>query len=227
MLYNSQLETFIQVANAGSFNKAAEVLYISANAVMKQINLLERDLGFRLFERTHRGLTLTPAGKSLYDDATYIIQYSKSAILKAASKTQEENILRIGVSLTTPVHYVLSLGDQILRLGLNLKFELVSFENTPENAREIMNNFGKRIDMVAGVYSDNLLKERNCTAIHLYDAPLCLAVPKLHPLASKEVIQLENLEDESILILQRYYLKPVFGSLPIISSEKTVMSYSL
>lgn len=81
------------------------------------------------------------------------------------------------------------------------------------NAREIMNNFGKRIDMVAGVYSDNLLKERNCTAIHLYDAPLCLAVPKLHPLASKEVIQLENLEDESILILQRYYLKPVFGSL--------------
>ncbi len=32
-------------------------------------------------------------------------------------------------------------------------------------------------------------------------------MPKLHPLASKEVIQLENLEDESILILQRYYLK--------------------
>ena len=43
-MYNPQLETFIRVADAGSFNKAAEELYITAPAVIKQINLLEAEL---------------------------------------------------------------------------------------------------------------------------------------------------------------------------------------
>ena len=54
-MYNHQLDTFIKVADAGSFNKASEELYVSPNAVMKQINLLENSLGFDLFVRTHRG----------------------------------------------------------------------------------------------------------------------------------------------------------------------------
>ena len=57
-----------------SFN----ALYISAPAVTKQINLLESSLGLQLFVRTHRGLILTEAGKSLYRDAKYIIQYCRS-----------------------------------------------------------------------------------------------------------------------------------------------------
>ena len=76
-MYNPQLETFIRVADAGSFNKAAEELYITAPAVIKQINLLEAELNLRLFERTHRGLTLTEAGKSLYKAAKYVMQYCK------------------------------------------------------------------------------------------------------------------------------------------------------
>lgn len=40
-MYNPQLETFIRVADAGSFNKAAEQSYITPTAVIKQINLQE------------------------------------------------------------------------------------------------------------------------------------------------------------------------------------------
>ena len=40
-MYNPQLETFLRVADAGSFNKAAEESYITPTAVIKQINLLE------------------------------------------------------------------------------------------------------------------------------------------------------------------------------------------
>ena len=65
-MYNPQIETFIKVADAGSFNKAAEELYITPTAVIKQINLLENSLDLVLFERTHRVLILTNAGKSLY-----------------------------------------------------------------------------------------------------------------------------------------------------------------
>ena len=81
-MYNHQLETFIKVADSGSFNKASEELYVSPNAVMKQINLLENSLGFDLFVRTHRGVQLTPAGESLYRDAKYLIQYAKDSIVQ-------------------------------------------------------------------------------------------------------------------------------------------------
>lgn len=40
-MYNPQLATFIRVADAGSFSKAAEASYITPTAVIKQINLLE------------------------------------------------------------------------------------------------------------------------------------------------------------------------------------------
>lgn len=54
-MYNPQLETFIHVADAGSFNKAAEQAYITPTAVLKQINLLEADLGVQLFEEPTGG----------------------------------------------------------------------------------------------------------------------------------------------------------------------------
>lgn len=74
-MYNHKLDTFIRVADGGSFNKAAEKLFITSTAVIKQINQLEESLDVTLFERGHRGLKLTPSGESLYKDAKYIIRY--------------------------------------------------------------------------------------------------------------------------------------------------------
>ena len=68
-MYNPHLETFIHVADAGSFNKAAEELFITPPAVIKQITSLETNLDIKLFIRSPRGLTLTEAGKSIYRDA--------------------------------------------------------------------------------------------------------------------------------------------------------------
>ena len=91
-MYNLQLETFIVVADLGSFNRAAEALYITPPAVTKQINLLEKDLGLKLFVRTHRGLSLTEAGKSLYKDAKYIIQYCKESVERARRPCRRRTI---------------------------------------------------------------------------------------------------------------------------------------
>ena len=96
-MYNHQLETFIRVADAGSFNKAAEESYITPTAIIKQINLLEDSLGVKLFERTRRGLTLTKAGRSMYQDAKYIIQYCHDSVIRARNAMQEDsNVIRIG-----------------------------------------------------------------------------------------------------------------------------------
>ena len=82
-MYNSYLDTFICVADCGSFNKAAEQLFISPTAVMKQINALEKQLDLILLNRTAKGITLTKAGESIYKDAKYMIAYSEQAIKKA------------------------------------------------------------------------------------------------------------------------------------------------
>ena len=100
MMYNPQLETFLCVVEAGSFSKAAEKMYITAPAVIKQINSLESSLNLQLFDRTHRGLIVTEAGKSLYKDTKYIIQYSKDSVARAQNAMKEnKEVIRVGVSL--------------------------------------------------------------------------------------------------------------------------------
>lgn len=135
-MYNPQLETFLRVADAGSFNKAAEEAYITPTAVIKQINLLESSLDVKLFERTHRGLILTKAGKSLYQDTKYIIQYCKDSVTRAKNAMQEDtNIIRIGSSPMTPAQLLMQLWPKIQARcrALNLRsFPLKIHRKTPE-----------------------------------------------------------------------------------------------
>lgn len=122
-MYNPQLETFIRVADAGSFNKAAEQSYITPTAVIKQINLLEADLNVRLFERTHRGLKLTKAGVSLYNDAKYIIQYCRDSVTRAQNAMQKDNnVIRIGTSPMTPAKILVELWPKVHACARRLNF---------------------------------------------------------------------------------------------------------
>lgn len=63
-MYNKYLEIFIQVADTGSFSKAGEKLFMSPTAVMKQMNLMESELGLSLLNRTNHGITLTEVRKT-------------------------------------------------------------------------------------------------------------------------------------------------------------------
>lgn len=160
-MYNPQLETFIRVADAGSFNRAAEESFITPTAVIKQINSLESALEVKLFDRSHRGLTLTKAGRSLYQDAKYVIQYCRDSVTRAKNAMQEDlNVIRIGSSPMTPAQLLMGLWSKIQALYPDIKFQIVPFENTPENAREILANLGKNIDVVGGIFDDTMLHLR-------------------------------------------------------------------
>ena len=162
-MYNPQLETFIVVAEVGSFNKAAEKLFISPPVVIKQINALERDLDVQLFRRTHRGLILTAAGHSMLQDARYVIQYCKDSVTRAKNAMQEsEEVIRIGTSPMTPAQVLVDLWPRLQEYCPNIKFQLVPFDNTPENAREILGNLGQNIDVVPGIFDATMLHLRQC-----------------------------------------------------------------
>ena len=203
-MYNPQLDTFLCVAEAGSFNKAAEQLYISPPAVIKQINLLEETLGVQLFVRTHRGLTLTKAGQSLLQDAKYIIQYCKDSVTRAKNAMQEsESIIRIGTSPMTPAQVLVDLWPEVQPLCPNVKFQLIPFDNTPENAREILANLVQNIDVVAGIFDETMLKLRRCAGLELTREPICCAVSVHHRLAQKERLRVEDLHGEKLMLMRR------------------------
>lgn len=203
-MYNPQLETFIRVADAGSFNKAAEESFITPTAVIKQINLLEDSLDVKLFERTHRGLTLTNAGKSLYQDTKYIIQYCRDSVTRAKNAMQEDtNIIRIGSSPMTPAQLLMQLWPKIQVRCPDLKFQIIPFENTPENAREILANLGKNIDVVGGIFDETMLDLRRCAGLELSREPFCCAVSIHHRLAAKDRLTIQDLYGENLMLMKR------------------------
>ncbi len=209
-MYNPQLETFIQAADAGSFNRAAERMYITPTAVIKQINLLETSLDVKLFERTHRGLSLTKAGVSLYKDAKYIIQYCKDSASRAKNAMQgDTDIIRIGTSPMTPAQALLEHWPAIHECCPEIKFQMVPFDNSLENARQILGNLGQGIDVVVGLFDEVLLNLRRCAGFEISREPLCCAVSIYHPLAAKNRLRVEDLYGENLLMMHRNWSRYV------------------
>ncbi|MDE6672454.1 MAG: LysR family transcriptional regulator [Ruminococcus sp.] len=207
-MYNPQLETFIKVADCGSFNKASEELYISPPAVIKQINLLESSLNLRLFVRTHRGLVMTEAGKSLYHDAKYIIGYCNDSVNRARNAMQkDETVIRIGTSPMTPGQFLMDMWASIHEICPDIKFQLIPFDNTPNNSVEILKNLGKNIDIVAGLFDDNFLKVRKCDGLLLSYEPIRCAVSIYNELAKKSELDVSDLYGRNLMIIHRGWNK--------------------
>ena len=124
-MYNHQLDTFIKTADLGSFGKAGEALYISSTAVIQQINLLENLCGFKLFVRSNHGVKLTPAGRSLYEDAKALIHFSEDALQKARLLAESsESTLRIGTSLLYKCRMLPDLWPKVNEIQPDLRIEI-------------------------------------------------------------------------------------------------------
>ncbi len=208
-MFDGRLETFIKVAECGSFTKAADDLYITPTAVMKQINALEKELEVTLFDRTNRGLRITKAGESFLQDARYLTEYIGRAAEKAREIYEGENrkSIRIGTSVMTPAKFILDVWSQIQSRMPTLKIELIPFENNPVNSVEILRNLGQHIDVVAGLYDENFLKERRCLAAHMYDKRILLAVPVSHALSAESLITPDKLKSRKVLFIRRGWNK--------------------
>lgn len=192
------------VADTGSFHKAAEAIFISPPAVIKQINQLEAELKVQLFVRTHRGLQLTAAGRVLYRDARYIIDYCNASVDRVRSAAQNENnVIRIGTSPMTPVQGMTELWARLQTACPGMQLKLVPFENTPENAREILRNLGEHIDVVAGIADEQMLRYRECAGFVLCHLPLCCAVSVNHRLANRQRLTIQDLYGENLLLIHR------------------------
>jgi DNA-binding transcriptional LysR family regulator len=91
------LRYFVAVAEDLHFTHAAERLHVSQPALSKQIRLLERELGYALFERDRRTVTLTEAGESLLGAARELLAHWDAATAQASRLARAAaTVLRIG-----------------------------------------------------------------------------------------------------------------------------------
>ena len=117
-----QLEYFRELASTGSINEAARHLNMSQPPLSYQIRQLENELNVKLFDRTSKGVTLTEAGKLLYDRSGNLLEYARSTELEV-SKTGKKRILRIGLTPTT-VDTIMPYISQFSKKNPDVNFEV-------------------------------------------------------------------------------------------------------
>lgn len=144
-MYNSLLTAFVRVADSGSFNKAAEALYVSPPAVMKQINALETHLDMKLLERTNHGVRLTPAGKVIYRHARYLFEYSARAVAEARREEEAgKTTFCIGSSLLNPCKPFMDLWYQVCRDFPGYRLHIVPFEDDHDGILSEISALGEK-----------------------------------------------------------------------------------
>ena len=119
-----QLKTFLWVSRLGGVRKAAQEMNITQPAVSGRIAALEESLGTTLFERTHRGVTLTKQGVLLRDYAEKIadlVEQIKSNVVPAESVN---SLLRIGVAETIVQLWLPSFLSALYEKYPNLNVEI-------------------------------------------------------------------------------------------------------
>ena len=74
MISSQMFKRLLQIAQCGSLTKAADILFISRPALVQQVKAAEAKLGFTVFERSAKGVTLTPAGKVFMEEGAPIFK---------------------------------------------------------------------------------------------------------------------------------------------------------
>lgn len=202
-MYNPLLDTFITVTDCGSFTKAAEHLYISTTAVMKQMNTLEKHLEMKLIERTPSGVHLTPAGEVLYKDAKFMIDYSQKSIASAKDATHTyDTTFCVGTSLLNPAKPFMDLWYRVNKDFPDYKLHLVPFEDDHKGILSEIKKLGTKFDFLIGV-CDSKEWLSTCHFLPLGKYKKMIAVSREHRLSSKKMIHLEDLYGETLMMIPR------------------------
>ena len=106
----ANLESFVRSAETGGFSAAARRLSLTPAAVSRNVAMLERNLGVRLFHRSTRKLTLTEAGERFLHAIRDNLEELQAAIASVATDRGEPaGVLKVSMGLTFGVDYILPL----------------------------------------------------------------------------------------------------------------------
>jgi DNA-binding transcriptional LysR family regulator len=154
----ANLESFVRAADGGSFSEAGRRLGLTPAAVSRNVAMLERNLGVRLFQRSTRKLTLTEAGERFLVSIDGNLDALQVAIAEATAHNSEPaGVLKVSMSPTIGLRHILPLLPPLLAKYPRITPEW-HFENRPVDL--IAENYdaaiGGGFELPAGLVSRTL-----------------------------------------------------------------------
>lgn len=175
-----QLVSFVAVAEELHYGRAAERLSMTQPPLSRRIQLLERELGVELFDRTHRAVRLTPAGRVFLAEARKILRSAQEATLYARrAKKGEAGVVTLGFTATAAYSYlerVVAVANAEVP-GVDLVLREMA---TAAQVQELLAG-GIDLGMIRPpVTGDGVV------TLPLWREPLLAALPSAHPLARRK-----------------------------------------
>lgn len=191
-----QLQYLISIAQYDSINQAAQSLFVSQSGISKSIKQLEDELGFRLLERTHRGVAFTAQGQEFLRDTYALIEQFDSFKLRYSGSSHD--IINFSVSSQ---HYIFVLGA-VVKAAERKKDFRYTISLREKKTSEIIEDVVSRRSQIGFVYYYDVTSEfmrRELERYNLVFHPFCEATPHVylsvhHPLASASALSLSQLE---------------------------------
>jgi DNA-binding transcriptional LysR family regulator len=187
------LETFVAIADRGSFLRAAEHLHITQTAVSHRIRKLEEDIGFPLLLRTTREVTLTPAGQELLPKARQILGDVSGFFGDLRKKgAEKQHMLAIGCLPTLSAGLLPAI---LARFTAN--HPEVRLRIHDNSALEIANGVQEgRMEFGITILSTN---RWDLEAKPLLEEPFVLVVPVHDVLAARQAISWQEIEGRKLV----------------------------
>src|ERR1700682_5235320 len=199
------LRYFVGVAEEQHFGRAAERLRVAQPSLSRQIQDLERELGFALFDRLSRGVRLNAAGKLFLTDARRILQDVKEAKRRAERiALGKAGTLRIGIATAVSWHGLVVDSFREFRRRLpDAELELHHLLSVHQ-AEAILSG---RLD--AGFAASLTPWHKDLAHWEFAQDRMLLAMPKGHPLTKRKTVRLRDLRNIPFVWFPRW-VNPVF-----------------
>lgn len=188
------LRYFYEVARYGSFRLAAEKIHIAASAISRQIQLLEQELGVKLFVRDRKGLRLTAAGEALL----YRVKRTMHELTEARSEIDllhgsHAGHVRVGINETVAREFFSDFLKEF-----RLKYPHMRFDITVANSGDLAGILLRgEVDVIVG-YA--LQGRSGLQQIVGFDLKTCITVRTDHPLAKQKSVRVADIVDEHFIM---------------------------
>ena len=198
-----RIEYFLVLADKLNYAKAANELCISSQALTKQIQLLEEELGTKLFDRTTRSVSLTEHGilcrekfsvlKEFYDDTL-------STVEKAIK--EKAKVIRISFFAPLPKNELIN----PLIHALTSEFEYLDFQIATNNMDGLRDQVKNREIDLAFTNAHDFEDWLGCDRINFKTTPAVIVVSPKHPWVKegKKKIAKKDMENADILLMEKH-----------------------
>ena len=190
-----QMDYILELAKTLNFNRAAENLFISQPTMTYQINAAEEEIGFRIFERSGKGASLTPAGGQFVTELQTIRERLKSAIEQGQNfSVKYIEDIRIALPIRSAVYF---LPQAITKFAAQKPEVSVSPYFDWANC---LDSFRKGEQDIVFAMEHEVKHIPDIRIHHLFDSCIYLITERNDPLTKKGIVSSADLEGRTLMV---------------------------